>query len=290
MLLDLEQKKGDSAKLDGRLIVYAIVDIDPADLSAIKHPIATMVYNGLLVAQGNYRDQNSLRDFLKSEMDVSLEDDNLEDFVDKLGGIESALDPQKLKEKMEHFDDIEEFIPTPAKIVPFNSIEEIYNQEGDVFYTGTFKNLGNAILSVNSFPILYQARYREQQMDSVRNEIDLLISQVERVGSGEVVYSDPGVAVETKLNKEYLPAMLYSRNKKQDFGVAEKQFRSFLRGYPVPGDIEAVVALITDKGELTAKAYKLLELYVRKITLVCRSRFDEIPAIDNEIKGMQHIS
>jgi len=290
MLLDLEQKKGDSAKLDGRLIVYAIVDIDTADLSAINHPIATMVYNGLLVAQGNYRDQNSLRDFLKSEMNVSLDDDNLEDFVDKLGGIESALDPQKLKEKMEHFDDIEEFIPTPAKIVPFNSIEEIFNQEGDVFYTGTFKNLGNAILSVNSFPILYQARYREQQMDSVRNEIDMLISQVERVGSGEVVYSDPGVAVETKLNKEYLPAMLYSRNKKQDFGVAEKQFRSFLRGYPIPGDIETVVALITDKGELTAKSYKLLELYVRKIILVCRSRFDEIPAIDDEIKGMQHIS
>ena len=38
-------------------------------------------------------------------------------------GLESTLDPQKLKDRLENMDDIEEFIPTPAKIVPFNSEE-----------------------------------------------------------------------------------------------------------------------------------------------------------------------
>jgi hypothetical protein len=289
MLLDLEQKKGDSTKLDGRLTVYALVEIDPQDLAAVKHPIASMVYNGLLVAQGNYRDQNSLRDFLKSEMDISMED-GLEDFVDKLGGLESTIDPQKLKDKMEHFEDIEEYIPTPAKIVPFYTLEDIFNQAGDVFFTGTFKNLGNAILSVNSFPILYQARYREQQMDSVRSEIDVLISQVERSGSDDVVYSDPGVDIETKLMKECIPAMLYARKSPHDFIIAEKQFRSFLRGYSIPDDVNSVVGIITADGELTSKSFKLLELYARKITMVCRNRTNEIQPLIDEIDRMTHIS
>jgi hypothetical protein len=52
-------------------------------------------------------------------------------------------------------------------------------QEGDIFFVGNFKNMANANLSVNSFPILYQARYREQEIDMIKSEIDQLISQVE---------------------------------------------------------------------------------------------------------------
>jgi len=289
MLLDIEHKKGDEAKLDGRLTVYAIVDIDPSDLATVKHPIASMVYNGFLVAQGNYRDQNSLRDFLKSEMDVSLED-GLEDFIDKLGGLESALDPQKLKDKIEHFEDLEEFIPTPAKIVPFNSQDEILSQEGDVFFTGSFKNLGSAILSVNSFPILYQARFREQQMDKVRTEIEQLIAQIEKPESAEAKCTSPGINVEQKLMKEYIPAMLYSRQDVRGFASAVQQFKSFLGEYTFASDIETVIAIIGAPGELATKSFKLLELYARKIALVCKGRFAEAQRITNEITHMKQSS
>ena len=149
MLLGIEQKKGNKEHLDGRLTVFAVLDIDPAELMSMKNNIASMVYDKFLVAQGNYRDQNNLRDFLKSEMGISLEE-GLEEFLDKLGGLESALDPQKLRDKIENFDEMEDFIPTPAKIVPFHSESEILGQEGDVFFAGTFKNIGNAILSVNN--------------------------------------------------------------------------------------------------------------------------------------------
>ena len=80
MTLDIEQKKGDSDRLDGRVIVYALIDIDPSDLASMKHPIASMIHNGLLVAQGNFKEQSSLKDFLKSEMGVSLEEGLGEDW------------------------------------------------------------------------------------------------------------------------------------------------------------------------------------------------------------------
>lgn len=132
MSLNIVQKKGDPHRLDGRVTVYAIIDIDSSDLMNTKHPIGSMVHNGLLVAQGNFRDQNNLKDFLKSEMGISLEEglgEGLAQLLEKMDGLESALDPQKLRERLENMDEIEDFIPTPAKIVPFHSEEELMARE-----------------------------------------------------------------------------------------------------------------------------------------------------------------
>ena len=282
MLLNIEQKKGNPDNLDGRLTVYAIVDLDTGDLISIKNPIASMVYNNFLVAQGNYKEQNNLRDFLKSEMNISLED-GLEDFLDKLGGLEAALDPQKLRDKIENMDDLEEFIPTPAKIVPFNSETEILNQEGDVFFTGKFKNLGNAILSVNSFPILYQSRFREQEIDRVKKEIELLISQIEKSAPPEASYSTPGINVEDKIMKEFIPNMLYCRKDPRVFSDAQKQFKVFMMGYKFKDDVDAIVSIIADQEELTAKYFKLLELYAKKISEVHNENYGEVEKLRKEI-------
>jgi hypothetical protein len=283
VLLKIEQKKGAPGYLDGRLTVYAVLDIDPSDLLAMKHPIASMAYNNFLVAQGNYKEQNNLRDFLKSEMNISLEE-GLEDFLDKLGGLESALDPQKLREKIDNFDELEEFIPTPAKIVPFRSETEILGQEGDVFFTGTFKNIGNAILSVNSFPILYQARFREQEIDKVRNEIEHLISQIEKTATPqEATFNTRGVNVEDKIMKEFIPNMLYCRKDPKVFSAAEKQFKMFMRGYQFTDDVEAIVSIIAHQAELTTKYFKLLELYAKKISEVHRENYGEAEKIRLEI-------
>jgi hypothetical protein len=284
-LLSVEQKKGDPDHLDGRLTVYVMVDIDPAEIAVAKHPVASLVHNGLLVAQGNFRDQNSLRDFLKSEMGVSLEE-GLDQLLDKMDGLEGALDPQKLKEKLENMDEIEDFIPTPAKIVPFHSENEILAQEGDVFFGGVYKKIGNAILCVNAFPILYQARFKEQLLLNIRNEIDQLISQVER--------NDPQVKEPAsdsdflqKLEKEFIPSLLYFRNEPKDFESVESSFRKFLIGYRFEQDINAIISIIKLPQELTRKHFKLLELYARKIAEVKKENFAEAEKIRLSIDGME---
>jgi hypothetical protein len=279
-MLHLEHIKGDPHHLDGHVTVYAKIDIDPADLLSMKHPIASAVHNGLLVAQGNFRDQNNLRDFLKSELGSSINDlgDGLSELVDHMSGIESALDPQKLKDRLENMGDFEEFIPTPAKVVPFHSESEIISQEGDVFYTGSFKNIGNAVLSVNAVPIVYQARFREQEMQFVRNEIESLITQIEQTGVNESEILNKSVTasdsnVEERILKEFIPGMLYSRKENVAFMNAQEQFRRFLQGYRFPGDIEAIIQLIASEETFHDRAYKLLELYAKKIGAVYREDF-----------------
>ncbi|MFW6221600.1 MAG: hypothetical protein ACOC4C_03965 [Fibrobacterota bacterium] len=280
--MGIVQKKGDPHNLDGHLTVYARVDLDPSEVVEPKHPIASMIHNGLLVAQGNYRDQNNLRDFLKSEMGLSLEE-GLGEFIEKLDGLESALDPQKLKDKMDHLDDIQDFIPTPAKIVPFNSEEEIISQQGDVFFTGMFKNVANANLSVNSFPILYQARFREQQIDRVKSEIEQLIFQVERT---QVSPALSGKELEQKILKEYIPQMLYCRNDKPVLKSTEAQFRKFL-GERFEEDATHIIKLIERPINLSAQHYQLLELYARKIAVISSENYSEVDSINQSIADLE---
>lgn len=281
-LLEIEQKKGKPDYIDGRLTVFAIVDIDPSEFASSNHPILSMVHNSLLVAQGNYKDQSSLKDFLQSELGESLEE-GLEAFLEKFDGLESALDPQKLKEKMKSLDDLKDFIPTPAKIVPFHSEEEIIKQEGDVFYVGKFKNMANANLSINSFPILYQARYREQEIDMIRSEIDQLISQVETSEVPNEHYTSSGVDIESNIVKDYIPNLLYSRRDKDTFKRDSQKLKDFLRGYKFPDDINKMITLIKEPEKLSPLHYKLLELYAKKISEVSKENFAEVDRVGKEI-------
>jgi hypothetical protein len=283
-LLGIDQKKGDPDMLDGRLTVYARVDLDLSDIVSSKHPIASMVNNGLLVVQGNYKDQNNLRDFLKSEMNLSLEE-GLSEFLEKLDGLESALDPEKLKEKLSNIGDIQDFIPTPAKIVPFNSEEDVLREEGDIFYAGFFKGVANANLSVNSFPIIYQARFREQQIERVRSEIEMLVSQVERNVS-ESGSPATGVNVEQRILKDFIPYMLYCRKDRHAFDAAEKQLRSFLSGPQFHDDVDKIVAILSDPRELASRQFRLLELYARKLAEISRENFREAENIQNDIANL----
>lgn len=286
MILDIEQKKGDQNQLDGRITVYAIIETDAADIINMKHPIASMVHNGLLVAQGNFREQSSLKDFLKSEMGISLDEnlgEGLAQLIEKMNGLESALDPQKLKEHLENMG--EEFIPTPAKIVPFHSTEEILVQEGDIFFIGTFKNVGNAVLGVNALPILYQARYREQEAHKILNEIESLISQIERNESAvSPSVMTPGIDIEQKLLKEFIPNMLYCIKEPNQFKKAEEQFRDFMRGYRFREDVDAIVTLIGSKELLSPQDYRLLELYAKKIAAVKKEDFSAAEVYSKEIQ------
>lgn len=287
MILSIEQKKGDPLYLYGKITVYAKIDIDPSELISVKHPVASMVHNNLLVAQGNFKDQSSLRDFLKSEMGVSMEEgleEGLADLLEKMDGLEGALDPQKLKDRLENLSEFEEFIPTPAKIVPFHTEEEILSQEGDVYYTGVFKNIGNAVLSVNAIPILYQARFKEQEIQKVRNEIELLISQIERNETVIETFKTPGIDIEEKLVRNFIPNMLYSRMEPKSFQKTTQQFRSFMSGYKFMDDVDSIIAIISNNHEMSSDDYKLLELYAKKIASVKNEDFGAAENYNREIQ------
>jgi hypothetical protein len=284
--LGIEQKKGDPNRLDGRLIVYASIDIDPSEIINMKHPVASMVHNGLLVAQGNFKEQSNLRDFLKSEMGVSLEE-GLEQIIDKLDGLEAALDPQKLKEKLENMDELQDFIPTPAKIVPFHSEEEMMEQEGDVFWTGYFKNIGNAVLSVNAFPIFYQARYREQEIESIRSEIENLIAQVEGNQTTGEHFTQSDIDPAERIEKTFIPNLLHNRNNTKEFKKTVEEFRRFLSGYPYSDDIENIISMISETDELTEKQLRILDLYAKKVKAVYREEFKEAEKIREQIKALE---
>jgi len=294
-MLHLEYKKGNPNQLDGRVTVYAKIDADPSDLIGMKNPIVDMVHNSLLVAQGNYREQFSFKDFLKSEIGLSDDgnlDERLADMIDRMGGIESALDPQKLKDRLENMGDFEELIPTPARIVPFHSEAEILNQEGDVFFVGTFKNISNAVLSINAVPIVYQARFREQEMQQVRNEIESLISQIEQTDvpmpKVEMNTEKPAdeLGTEARIMKEFIPNMIYSRKEKVQFDESVMQLRVFLRGYRFKDDVDSIVSLIADNEHLGERENKLLELYAKKIAAVSREDFSTADKCSTSIQQL----
>jgi hypothetical protein len=292
MNFDIQQKKGDPGTLDGRITVYAMIDVDTGELLAAKHAFASMVNDGFLVSQGNFKDQYNFKDFLKSELGISLEDgleDGLKELLDRMEGLESTLDPQKLKERLESMDDLNDFIPTPAKIVPFHSEEEIFSQEGDVFFVGSFKNVGNAVLAVQALPMLYQSRFREQEAGRIKNEIESLIAQIENTDVRHPqALPKAKQSTEEGLLMEYIPNMLYYRKESHDFENKVREFRLAMKRYRFPEDIEAIVSIISRKGELSETDNRLLELYAKKITCVEKEDFKEVDTVTREIKQLLH--
>jgi hypothetical protein len=183
--------------------------------------------------------------------------------------------------------EFEEFIPTPAKVVPFDSEEEIMDQPGDVYFAGTFKKVGNAVLGINAVPIMYQAIFREQQMRHLQNEIDSLINQIEWNEPAPVTIATPGVNPEELILKEYIPSMLYQRVDSAGFSKAQKQFRAFMTGYRFRDDVEAILSLISTDKEPKAAEYKLLELYAKKIALVQMEDFSGVESVRREIEHLK---
>ncbi|MCX7726386.1 MAG: hypothetical protein N2053_06010 [Chitinispirillaceae bacterium] len=288
MILKVEHKKGDPKHLDGRVTVYAKIEIEPEELISMKHPFASMVHNGLIATQGNYREQYSLKDFLKKEIGISFDSNSMEEiseFIERLGGIEAALDPEKLKERLDNLGEFEEIIPTPAKVVPFNSEDEILSQEGDVFYAGSFKNIGNALMSINAVPMLYQAYFREQEIQHIRNEIESIIAQIEH-NDDEVDENLRSLDVEERLMKDFFPKLLYCRKEKGSFENIVKKLYNFLKGYRFKSDIDSIIKIIIENEVLHPREDRLLELYAKKIAAVIREDFqaaEEYTQLINEL-------
>ena len=66
-MLGIEQKKGNPNKLQGKLIVYAKISSD-AELEKGMLPLRDMVRNGLLVVSGEFKPNESFKDFIRREV------------------------------------------------------------------------------------------------------------------------------------------------------------------------------------------------------------------------------
>lgn len=301
--LRAELKKGDPARLSGRLVAYVRYE-RPADSPRApgeeNSPLEALVRNGLLAVTANYVEQRDIRDFFRKEFGISLEK-GIEEVIEQAretGGLEGALDPEAVKERLDSMKNAE-FIPIPAKVAYFGSEQEMLSQDADVYYLGAFTVLAHAHLCVNAFPLLYQAHYREQEHKAVEGEIAALLGAIESSGGSSEEPAARVLPVDWKahLLTVLIPRMIYTRGagaqdvkgKRDDAGdharsVAE--FRDFMEDFGFPEDTEAMVSLIEDAPSFDAHTLRKLELLVSKVEALQSEDYERLEAIKRELGGL----
>lgn len=290
--LHAEMKKGDPERLRGRLVAYVRVDVpdEPRNPGEEASPLEGLVRNGILAVQANYVDQRNIRDFFKKEFGISLEK-GIEEVIEQAretGGLEGALDPEAVKERLDSMKNAD-FIPIPAKVAFFQDEQEMLTQDADVYCLGNFTVLSHAHLCVNSFPILYQAYYREQQHRTVEKEITALLRTIE--SPQQTVAPEEQVQVPENW-KQYLltvliPRMIYTRDpggEEHDKSVAE--FRSFMGTFGYPEDAESVLSLIEGASDFNPPTLRKLELLVSKVEALQQEDYEKLESIKRELSGL----
>ncbi len=288
----IELKKGDPARLRGLLIAYVRVagreEPNPAGEEETASPLEGLVRNGLLAVQANYVDQRNIRDFFKKEFGISLEK-GIQEVIEQAretGGLEGALDPEAVKERLESMKNAD-FIPIPAKVAFFSNEEEMLTQDADIYCLGSFTVLSHAHLCVNSFPILYQAYYREQEHREVEKDISELLGAIEKPASRPAGESAPVPEGGWKehLLKNLIPRMIYTRGKAPEHGKAVEEFKRFMEEFGFPKDVEAILALIEGSPAIDAPALRKLELLVAKVEALQKEDYERLEEIKKELEG-----
>jgi len=311
--MHLEQRRGDPQKLKGKLIAYVRIESDendpaagPAGEDGAASPLASMVRNGILAVQANFVDQRTIRDFFREEFGISLEK-GIQEVIDQAketGGLEGALDPEAVKERLESMKNAD-FIPIPAKIAFFGSEAEMFATDADVYYLGSFTVLSHAHLCVNSFPIIYQAYFREQEHRAMEREIAALLGTIEeprgKDGQGEgqsaaaagpdAVPGGPQAIrlqtyqgdVKAYLLKDIIPKMIYNLSDPPEYQKALDQFKAFMGDFGYPEDMQAIITLIESTPNHDAKALRKLELMVAKVEALQNEDYEKLEVIRNEL-------
>ncbi len=304
--MHLEQRKGDPKKLNGKLIAYVRIASEDGgaasgpgneDGGGNGSPLASMVRNGILAVQANFVDQRTIRDFFRDEFGISLEK-GIQEVIDQAketGGLEGALDPEAVKERLDSMKNAD-FIPIPAKIAFYGSEAEMFAGEADVFFLGTFTVLSHAHLCVNSFPIIYQAYFREQEHRAMEREIAALLGTIEDPrkkegeggGIGEGGEDAPRLQtyagdVKAYLLKDIIPKMIYNLSDPAEYQKALEQFKAFMGDFGYPEDIQAIITLIESTPGHDAKALRKLELLVAKVEALQNEDYEKLEGIRNEL-------
>ena len=311
--MHIEQRKGDPRKLKGKLLAYVRIIAEEGgdgpesyaagDVGGTEpaSPLNAMVRNGILAVQANYVDQRNIRDFFRDEFGISLEK-GIQEVIDQAketGGLEGALDPEAVKERLESMKNAD-FIPIPAKIAFFNSEEEMLAGDADVYFLGHFTVISHAHLCVNSFPIIYQAYFREQEHRAMEMEIAALLGVIEepkgkdgdaeRDGNGDPA-EGPKIQnfkgdVKAFLLKDLIPKMIYNLSDPSEYGKALGQFKSFMGDFGYPEDMQEIISLVESTPNHDAKALRKLELLVAKVVALQMEDYEKLDVIRKELKGL----
>ncbi|MFH0919045.1 MAG: hypothetical protein V1913_01670 [Fibrobacterota bacterium] len=279
-----EMKKGNPASLKGLLIVYCrVIQVETPDNR--KSPIYEMAKSGILAASGDYRTQNTLNDFLKKELGLTLDDLSKPENAN-LSGLPEGMDPGYLRKKIESMKGFEEMIPTPAKLEHFGSEEEVLSRDTDIFYLGEFERLANANLAVNALSILYQAIYREQAARFISQEIEKMLLTTERDVNQEHYTIEPD-KVEARLHREFLPELIYNRDNPEELKRWTDRLKNYLSGYKYPEEIEKIIMLSTNKNLKIQEVQGVIELYIRKIAALLKEDYKTVGALKKEIERIE---
>jgi hypothetical protein len=263
-----------------------------AELAAEGSTLSAMVRNGILAVQANYVDQRNIRDFFREEFGISLEK-GIQEVIDQAketGGLEGALDPEAVKERLESMKNAD-FIPIPAKIAFFSSEEEMLSNDADVYYLGEFTVLSHAHLCVNSFPIIYQAYFREQEHRAMEQEISALLGTIEDPRKKEA--EPEGIKLRTYtgdvkafLLTDLIPKMIYNLGDKSEYEKAVGQFKGFMGDFGYPEDMQAIISLIESTPTQDAKVVRKLELLVAKIEALQKEDYERLEEIKNQLSKL----
>lgn len=295
--MHLEQRKGDPHKLNGKLIAYVRVETDEGESSSAPgdegnvSPLASMVRNGILAVQANFVDQRNIRDFFRDEFGISLEK-GIQEVIDQAketGGLEGALDPDAVKERLDSMKNAD-FIPIPAKIAFFGSEAEMLATDADVYFLGSFTVLSHAHLCVNSFPIIYQAYFREQEHRAMEREIAALLGTIEDPRKQEGGNSEDAPRLQTYqgdikayLLRDIIPNMIYSLSDPAEYQKALSQFKDFMGDFSYPQDMQDIINLVESTPNHDAKALRKLELLVAKVEALQHEDYEKLDGIRNEL-------
>lgn len=301
----IDCRKGDPRRLRGKLIAYVRIEGQgngegrsfasgegegfSGDRGEAPSPLGAMVRNGILAVQANFVNQRTIRDFFREEFGISLEK-GIQEVIEQArdtGGLEGALDPEAVKERLESMKNAD-FIPIPAKIAFFTSEEEMLSGDADVYYLGSFTVLSHAHLCVNSFPIIYQAYFREQEHRSVESEIAALLGSIEdpRRKDAEVTIQNYTGDLKAFMLKDLIPRLIYSLGDKAEYAKALGQFKAFMGDFGYPGDMQEILTLIESTPSHDARNLRKLELLVAKIEALQKEDYEALESIRNELKGL----
>jgi hypothetical protein len=283
-------RKGNIDRLSGNVLVYARVQHSPG---ARPTPWDDLIRGGMIAVYGQYQNHMNLKDFLIKEMgqDPEALAESLQDRDDPQA--------QKLRELLSESENTDkmEIIPIPAKVVFFETEEELLEMDADIFFVGEFQHTTNAHLAISAFPILYQAALREQQSDQLDSEIQQLLHE-----SGIALPSEtemtkrflPSLAGTTYLHyhgdlkelfwKRLIPELVHSASVPGQFSEQIQAFRAFLGGYPFEADLNAIEAHLLALAAGYKEHQKPVELLCQKIAALRDERFEEVRFVQSALE------
>lgn len=308
-MLNIIQKKGVSDPLQGRMLAYA--RILPGPSQATEHPgqfpWEDMVRNGILAVLGEFQSQLNLEDFLRKEFKGNI-GEGIEGLAQKLRelgeDIPEDLNSEELRERLEGVSHMN-IIPVPAKIVTFANEEAVLAEDADIFYMGEFRGVQHAHLAVTSFPILYQAMYREQLSRQTQSEINTLLEQVlsttlslpsldRTPPHGDPVVLElkdtlteyPGNVLELLMG-QVVPNLVYNLNYPAEFKLSMQNLRKFLKPYKWPEDLRSLEEALQGLHAGDLRQNLRLELICRKIAALHHEEFEKLSAIQKALSQIQ---